>query len=255
MSTWDDFVATPSDNDLVLFRVPSEPALDFDAEAYAVAVIGDAPRKVEKPVHEFFGELENRRLEVSNYDPRVTTAELLRATASEFGDVVSVELSLGKAFVTFFDLRAAHKMRTASIVLGRCAWLIQFAILEKVVRQAVIPNNGTIVVFNLKKNVTTEQVESEFAKFGAIREIRETSERGMQKFIEYWDLRHCEAALNATNGRRILGSTVRVEFSLPRGIRKNPEIFKENRLPTVSRSVKPTALQITKASTDRAAFA
>jgi hypothetical protein len=255
MDKWDDFLATPADDDFVCFRVASDPGLDFDAEALAARVIGDSPRPTEKPVSKFMGELENRRLEVSNYDPHLMTAELLRSKAADFGVVASVEMLLGRAFVTFFDLRAAHKMRTASIVVGHCACLIQFALLEKVVDRSAIPNNGTIVVFNLKKGVTRQQVESEFARFGAIREVRETPERGTQKFVEFWDLRDCENALNDTNGRRLLGSTLRVEFSLPGGIRKNPEIFKENRLPTVSRSMNPMALKITKAPTACPAFA
>jgi hypothetical protein len=63
------------------------------------------------------------------------------------------------------------------------------------------------------------------------------------------------SGLNATNGRRMFGSTLRVEFSRPGGIRKNSNIFKDNKLPIVSRSVKPTALKITKAPTACPAFA
>jgi hypothetical protein len=95
------------------------------------------------------------------------------------------------------------------------------ACLDRVDGNGCVPNHGIIVVFQIRRCVADEPVCGCFKKVGDIRESRATPERGTQRFVEYWDLRDCQRALLATNGKRVLGSNVRVEYSTPGGIRKN----------------------------------
>jgi len=249
MSSWDDYLDSPVNYDDSLVPVRGD---TIWPEATVKALTGlnfsDDFSNSAKPTNrtqatpEFYGELENRKLEISGFDHMAMTKDILLTAAAQYGAVESVEVTANKAYVTFYDMRDAYAMRRAKICVGQYPWLIQFAILEKVVDRKSVPNNGTIVVFKLGKRVTDEEVRPIYEKFGEIRDLRSTPEKGTQRFIEYWDLRDAQRARDATDGQRILGSKVRVEFSIPGGIRRNPSMFRENRLPTISRAVKREAI-------------
>jgi hypothetical protein len=246
MDNWSEWLAPPTNDEWPIYRCSSEEDFKFPAEQYVDQVLSDS---TPTSLPEFFCELENRKLEISNFDPGTLTRTVLREAAARFGDVEAVEIADGKAFVTFYDLRDACRMRRSSICVGGYNWLIQFAYLEKVVNRSCVPNNGTIVVFQLKKSVTDEAVPEFFKRFGGIKDLRSTPKKGTQRFIEFWDVRNCRDALVATNGKMVLGSVVRVEYGMPGGIRRNPEVFKENRLPTVIRTAKSASLEIRRGAT------
>ena len=42
----------------------------------------------------------------------------------------------------------------------------------------------------------------------------------MQKFIEYWDIRSAEKALNEMNNQVVGGSKISIDFSVPGGMRR-----------------------------------
>ena len=47
------------------------------------------------------------------------------------------------------------------------------------------PNNGKIVVFNLPENAYNNDIHSKFDRFGDIHDIRSTSNKKTQRFIEF----------------------------------------------------------------------
>lgn len=51
-------------------------------------------------------------------------------------------------------------------------------------------------------------------------QIRETPQKRHHKFIEYYDVRHAEAALRSLNGCDIAGKRIKLEPSRPGGSRK-----------------------------------
>jgi RNA recognition motif-containing protein len=179
------------------------------------------------------GELEDRRVIISNLSPDVTVDKVCQL-AQSFGDVESSHIDpvTHVATVKFFDLRSAHRMQGARI--GN--WATQFAPPEAIANKKRPPNNGTIVIFHLKVGVSDDAIRAEFARFGEIRQIRSPPGRDTQRFVEYWDTRHARKALNGTKGKTICGSKVSVEFSLPGGAyRKNAEVWQQNRPPVISR--------------------
>jgi RNA recognition motif-containing protein len=113
-------------------------------------------------------------------------------------------------------------MRAAAPVSIRgCAASLSYAPLARIEGLRNPPNNGTIVVFQLPAGITNQQIEATFGLFGEIRQVRGTPSKPTQKFVECWDIRDAQKALDALNGQYLMGSRVSIEFSLPGGFRRN----------------------------------
>jgi RNA recognition motif-containing protein len=144
-------------------------------------------------------------------------------------------MSSGRILVTFFDLRAAFRMRRSIFGAGRYTWTIQFARAPKITNSQPVPNTGTIIIFRMKKETTVDDVWREFERFGDIREIRAAPERkGGQRFVEFWDVRAAGNARAEMGGKVVCGARIKIDFSRPGGFRKHPDAFLENRAPIVA---------------------
>jgi protein phosphatase 1 regulatory subunit 42 len=193
MLEWNDYLCSPEDDCFAPSARPASPVpSDFNPGAYLHG--GLDPHCAPAPTA-FCQELENRRIEVSNFDCCTMTRDVVLSHASRYGDVESVdlrELSSGRVHVTFYDLRDACAMRCAAIDIGACRWMIQFAPLHPIVDPKKVPNTGTIVVLHLRPTVTNKAVKNEFSHFGEVRDVRSTPDRRSTKFIEYWDVRNAK---------------------------------------------------------------
>lgn len=172
-----------------------------------------------------FNEIENRTLLISNVNPNTTRDEIEEAFFVLDGvkkyDFSKIEN--GIILIEYYDLRFAiqfKKMKNGTILHGS-AVIVSYAPLQKILDPKNPPNNGTIVVFNLSNGINDQLIESTFGHFGLIRQIRGTPAKPNQRFIEYYDTRNSELALNKLNGKYVLGSRVSIEFSLPGGFRRN----------------------------------
>jgi RNA recognition motif-containing protein len=236
---WSDFIATPPS-----FASASQPyrtdyfdptLQDFLISEEQVSTIFEAtpaPFRAPQPMPAFagpvseFNEIENRTLLVSNLHPETTEEEIANAfnlfdriRNIEYGQVVDY----CEAKIEYFDLRHAQQVkRTAhNMTLHGSVISVVYAPLPKIEDPRKPPNNGTIVVFHLPPGLTPQQIESTFGEFGDIRQVRGTAGKPTQKFIEYWDIRAAERALDGLNQRYVMGSRVSIEFSLPGGFRRN----------------------------------
>jgi hypothetical protein len=174
-----------------------------------------------------FNEIENRAVSIVNVDPDTPRDEIERVFRA-VGAVRTLDaaaLSSGSLTVEYFDLRHAVEIRRnpIPIVLNGSPVTIGFAPLPPIEDPRNPPNNGTIVVFHLPTGITNQQIEATFRPFGDIREVRVTPSKPNQKFIEYWDLRDAQKALDTLNGQYLMGSRVSIEFSLPGGFRRNAQ--------------------------------
>ena len=97
---------------------------------------------------------------------------------------------------------------------------VSFAPLPVILDPKKPPNNGTIVIFHLPAGITDDQIVTIFGQFGEIRQIRGTPTKTQQRFVEYYDTRHAEAALLSMSGKYVMGTRVSIEFSLPGGFRR-----------------------------------
>lgn len=188
------------------------------------------------PTHDF-NEIENRTLLVRNLHPQ-TTPEELDSVFKQGDSIKSMDqskLSSGTVTIEYFDLRVAHSIKASvngSFIHGNKI-VVSYAPLPKIEDPRKPPNNGTIVVFHLPPMITDQFIEQHFSTYGDIRQIRGTPSKLTQRFIEYWDTRAAEEALNKLSGKYIMGSRVSIEFSLPGGFRRTVQKVDQ---PTVVRN-------------------
>jgi hypothetical protein len=170
-----------------------------------------------------YNEIENRTLLASNIDPDTPLEEVERVfkMAGSVRTIDSSSLDSGSVTVEYFDLRHATQVRASPIAINGCPVALTYAPLPRIEDPRNPPNNGTLVVFHLPAGITNQQIEATFGPFGEIRQVRGTPSKPNQKFVEYWDIRDAQKALDALNGQYLMGSRVSIEFSLPGGFRRN----------------------------------
>ena len=177
-----------------------------------------------QPPYTEYNEIENRNLLISNLNPQVTQQEI-QSTFNPNNSVKSIDqskLKNGIIIVEYYDLRVAQNIKrmTHRTILHGNEIHVSYAPLQKIEDPRKPPNNGTIVVFHLPQGINDAHIEQSFRPFGEIRQIRGTPTKPTQRFIEYWDTRSAEAALNNMSGKFIMASRVSIEFSLPGGFRR-----------------------------------
>jgi hypothetical protein len=188
--------------------------------------------------------LEDRGIEISNFDPETTTKDTVLAEAAKYGDVDSVdvsEIASGKITVKFFDLRSAHALRSSTVRVGGLTWQLQFAHPAKISNPRKPPNIGTIVMFHVPATLSDGAIREEMERFGEIRELRGHAD---QRFVEFWDTRRCQEALAAIRAGKVFAGKIAAEYSRPGGFRKNPDAFLANRKPVIARVSKSKAQAI-----------
>jgi RNA recognition motif-containing protein len=234
---WSDFIITPpSFASASQTSYPTEylavplPPPDFSGcfpepayEPFAIPV-GKIPMPPSTPTLDL-NEIENRSLIVTNVHPD-TTDEEISALLNPFDTIRSIDSSdrsKGSLVIEYFDFRHASQVRRNchNAPLHGNLISVAYAPLPRIGDPRRPPNNGTIVIFHLPTGITTAQIESSFGSFGEIRQVRGTPTKPNQKFIEYWDIRDAQKALDALNGQYVMGSRVSIEFSLPGGFRRN----------------------------------
>lgn len=167
-------------------------------------------------------EIVSRRLYFQNI-PIGHTCESFKKLFDPAYEIRTVEqLSPTSYIVEFFDLRNAifyrHKFST-SVLNGYIA-NVRYAPPLPYEKKQKPPNNGTLVIFHLPPDITSQQLDAIFSVYGQIRQIRGTPFKPSQRFVEFWDTRDSQKALVGLNGQIIGGNKISVEFSLPGGFRR-----------------------------------
>jgi RNA recognition motif-containing protein len=258
---WSDFLIVESNSfDRFPSRSPSVGSSSIDPEDYYPRFLEDAPAEPAKiipmesirlPV--YYGEIENRTILVSNIHPD-TTANEFYDFMQRFGETQTVavdNLHAGAGSVKFYNLRDAHEFRAwgaLGLKIRDRVWMVRFAppkdAYERQASKPKVENTGTIVVFGLNPGTPTEDISSAFRSYGEIREIRKAPGKDRQCFIEFWDLRHAEAAVANTHQQMIsrLGVRLSADFSIPGGFRKiAPKVLRDV-VPSIERPDKKPAI-------------
>ncbi|XP_071733151.1 protein MEI2-like 2 isoform X2 [Rutidosis leptorrhynchoides] len=170
-----------------------------------------------------YGEHPSRTLFVRNINSNVEDSEL-RSLFEEYGEIRNMYTACkhrGFVMISYYDIRHARAaMRELqNKPLRRRKLDIHFSIPKDNPSEKDI-NQGTLVVFNLDASVSSEDLRHIFAAYGEVKEIRETPHKIHHKFIEFYDVRGAEMALNALNGSEIAGKRIKLEHSRPGGARR-----------------------------------
>jgi RNA recognition motif-containing protein len=171
-----------------------------------------------------FSEIENRSILITNVGSDVSEQEIegVFGPTEEIRNIDWSNRPCGAVTIEYYNLRNAQNLKKGMNGgrLGGNIIAVSYAPLAKIDDPKKPPNNGTIVVFHLPQGVSSSDIEATFGQFGEIRQIRGTPTKPTQRFIEFWDIRAAERALNGFSGKYLLGSRVSIEFSLPGGFRR-----------------------------------
>lgn len=172
-----------------------------------------------------FNEIESRTLKITNVNINSLEEEIFVLFNNKYSinKIYMNQINEGIVFIEFFDLRhaTAAKLLFNGYNFNNQIINISYGPLQISTDLKKPNNNGTIVIFHLPNNISNEELNTFFNRFGEIREIRSTPNKNSQKFIEYWDIRAAEKALLTMNYQFFQGSRLSIEFSHPGGFRKN----------------------------------
>ena len=148
----------------------------------------------------------------SNIDEIVHPSNVIKSFTYEDDDL----------HIEFYDIRHALAFRHFynNLKFNGVTIEVKYSAPRQVVGSQHPINNGTIVLFHLPPSITNPMLSQYFSQYGEIRQIRGTPQKPTQRFIEYWDTRSSEAAVNAMNGALMGGSKISIEFSVPGGMRR-----------------------------------
>ncbi|ONI29799.1 hypothetical protein PRUPE_1G215400 [Prunus persica] len=183
------------------------------------------------------GEHPSRTLFVRNINSNIEDSEL-RTLFEQYGDIRTLYTACkhrGFVMISYYDIRASRNAMKAlqNRPLRRRKLDIHYSIPKDNPSEKDV-NQGTLVVFNLDSSVSNDELCQVFGVYGEIKEIRETPNRSHHKFIEFYDVRAADAALNALNRSDIAGKQIKLEPSRPGGARRSfgvqlsPELLEQD---------------------------
>jgi RNA recognition motif-containing protein len=194
---------------------------------------------------EFNDYLEDRRLEISNFQIDITTEELVASICSRFGEIAWIDMTdqaQGKILVKFYDLRAAYMMKLSTTCVCGRTWFVQFRQPDSLDKIPAALNHGKIAIVPLADSVTTEMIHETFARLGPIREVRSWKDH---RFVEFWDDRSCDRAIERFHGRELFGKKVTVNLSRPYFRHRLNAQCRDNRLPVIVRGGQKPKIEVT----------
>ena len=122
----------------------------------------------------------------------------------------------GFVMVSYYDIRAAKAAmkRLQGRVVRRRKIDIHFSIPKDSAYERDM-NQGVLVLFNLPASVTKDEVLALCSRFGKVMEVREAPGKPQQRFVEYYDIRDAETAMQGLADAVVGGNAIKVEYSRP----------------------------------------
>ncbi|XP_047950500.1 protein MEI2-like 2 [Salvia hispanica] len=171
-----------------------------------------------------YGEHPSRTLFVRNINSSVEDSEL-KSLFEQYGDIRTLYTACkhrGFVMISYYDIRAARSAMRGlqNTPLRRRKLDIHFSIPKDNPSEKDL-NQGTLVVFNVDDSVSNDDLRQIFGAYGSVKEIRETPHKRHHKFVEFYDVRGADAALQALNRCDIAGKRIKLEPSRPGGARRS----------------------------------
>nr|XP_043623223.1 protein MEI2-like 4 isoform X2 [Erigeron canadensis] len=144
----------------------------------------------------------SRTLFVRNINSNVEDSEL-RILFEQYGDIRTLYTACkhrGFVMISYYDIRAARRAMQAlqNKPLRHRKLDIHYSIPKDNSSDKDV-NQGTVVIYNLDRNVTNDELRHIFGVYGEVKEIHEASQGSRHKSVEFYDIRAAEAALRELN--------------------------------------------------------
>eukprot|EP01068_Selenidium_serpulae_P014466 Selendium_serpulae@DN6103_c0_g1_i1.p1 len=170
----------------------------------------------------------SRTLYMKSLSSAMTEEKLKEMCEAEGGNVRKVTVQSNKrlGFVEFYDIRAAEKARAAlkglSVLDGDKPMEVQYSCSREdrsVAKDGTPAPRSTLYMrpstpdkYFVDPN-STESYRELFSRYGEIKKINVNKKRDAEKFIEFYDVRAAENALNALNGQTIGGVKLEIQYA------------------------------------------
>eukprot|EP00210_Caulerpa_lentillifera_P006868 g6565.t1 len=144
--------------------------------------------------------LPSRCIMISNLSPLLSDDQL-RLLFQNFGDIQSIRSEYrmqGVVQVAYYDIRSAvnAKDQLNGVQLSDQRLNVQFAATPGSVGSFT---EGTLLVFNIDPALDATQLAASFLPYGEVRRVHSIPEKQDYRLVEFYDIRHSNAAMNALN--------------------------------------------------------
>eukprot|EP01069_Polyplicarium_translucidae_P007004 Polyplicarium_translucidae@DN3048_c0_g2_i4.p2 len=156
--------------------------------------------------------------------PPDATEESIRVACEPHGEIRKLQLYPGKqcAYVEYLDIRSAEKARNSlkrALVHGKQIDAQYSRSGQSKAGARDVSNTGTLYVRpvtserNFQDPNSAEEYRRLFEMYGEVKKVNPNRKREAEKFVEFYDLRAAEQALQNLNGYNFNGVILEVQFA------------------------------------------
>lgn len=133
--------------------------------------------------------------------PSAAADEHLKALFQAYGDIQGLKTEYkahGVVVVSFFDLRAAlnAKRQLEGVALSDQPLTVQYSASGTMLGNF---GEGTLLIFNVDPQANSQTLVNTFSVYGDVRQIQDVPDKKNHRLIEFYDIRHANAAMTAIN--------------------------------------------------------
>nr|CAB3460493.1 unnamed protein product [Digitaria exilis] len=155
----------------------------------------------------------SRTLIIKNISPIIEDSEL-RVQLQQYGDIQALHTSFknhGFVTVSYYDIRAAQN--AMRVLHNKTLGLMNLDVQFSITKENKDPNNGILAVSIIDSSISSHDLLRIFSVYGDVKEIFKAPTSYNKNFVEYYDIRAAELALNKLNNSDMSCSKIKVEHS------------------------------------------
>ncbi|KAJ6241539.1 protein mei2-like 4 [Anaeramoeba flamelloides] len=154
----------------------------------------------------------SRSLHICNLNQQISEKKLL-GVFEQFGDIQSIRFESNNVIISYFDLRDSKKAKITLQGSNLEGNVLDISYINPNKNGSKNINQGTLVVFGLNEFISNKELELIFSQYGQIREIRSTPNKVYHRFVEFFDIREAEIAMNHLNKTKIKTRRIKIELA------------------------------------------
>ncbi|XP_062230444.1 protein MEI2-like 3 [Phragmites australis] len=163
----------------------------------------------------------SRALIIKNINASIEDSEL-RVLFQQFGDVQTLYTCKNHGFVTvsYYDIRSAENAMRA--LHNKALGLMNLDVQSSIPKEKVpnkYPNNGILVVSIIDSSISNDDLLQILGVYGDVKEIFRAPTSCNKKFVEFYDVRAAEAAVNDLSKDDMSCPKIKVELSHSGGVK------------------------------------